>query len=178
MFKKQNFPHNLNMKSGRFLKIKKTHWLWTCAITFFLSFVALTIYFCVELHHPEMWFFAFCALLGLFQLTKSGLFHLDSTFYGGTLLSLVGASGFVFTFTNTTHFSCCYILGSFSLASFVTFVLYKQKFQLIFSYSLFFVDILTYILLKNLITLPIFIAFLVSFLVLLIVEVGLYFKRG
>lgn len=164
------------MKS-RLFGIKKTIWLWFSSITLFLLFVATSLYCTLALKLPQLWFYCFCACFGLHQFFKSVLFRLDSCFYGGLVLIFVSIAGFVNFLAWQSNYFCCLILSAFVLASLVTFFVYKQKFHLIFSYSLFFADIFTYIFLKNLITLPIFIAFLVPFLVLLIVEVALYIKR-
>ena len=162
---------------GRIFGIKKSFFLWVSAIILFLLFLTLDIVLALFLKIPVLWFYSFCLCLGIYELIKSILFRLDSAVYSGSLLSLIGTSGFVFWLTNTSHFALVYILVAFSLSSFITFILCKQTFHLILSYSLFFVSAYSYILIKSLISLPIFIAFICSFLVLLFMEIIFYIKR-
>ena len=163
---------------GRIFGIKKSIMLWTCAITLFFAFVGATTASTILLKIPDLWFYNFCICLGLFETIKSTFFNLDSSLYFGSLLQSIGSVGYVFWTTNTNLFAPAYILLAFSVASFVTFVFCGQRFQLIISFSLFFVTTYTFLFIKTLITWPIFIAFVGGFLLLLILELIIYIKRG
>ncbi|MDE6583179.1 MAG: hypothetical protein K2K31_00820, partial [Clostridia bacterium] len=59
------------------------------------------------------------------------MFRLDSAFYFGILLILIGISGYLYVFTPTRHYASVYILSSFALTSVLTFCITKQRFHLI-----------------------------------------------
>ncbi len=134
----------------------------------FLSFVFVSIF---VLKSPSLWFYAFCVFIGGFELFKAVLFRFDSCVYLGTLLVSIGVFGFIFTGTHTEVYAGFFVALAFILASIFTFVFCGQRFHLILAYSIFFVSLYTLLLIKNLINTPILIAFLVPFLVLLIVEI-------
>jgi len=162
---------------SRIFGIKKSILLWISAITLFLLFVAsttLTLYF---LKIPDLWFYNFCFCIGIYQTIKSKFFNLDSSFYLGCNLANISAAGFIFWLTDTISFAPAYILLSFALASLLTLCVSGQKFHLVIFFSLIFVTLYTYLLIKKLITLPIFIAFTIGFLVLLILELIIFIKR-
>lgn len=162
---------------GRLGDIKKTNilrFLLFLLTSIFITFLFLNIFI---IPIKTLWFYAFCLCVGIFEMAKSRLFKLDSSFYFGSLLFFSGASCFIFTFTNTSNFWYLYLLFSFFLASFFTFIVTGQKFHLVFDYSLLFVIIFSTFFTFSLITLPYFIAFLLSFLVLFILIMVLNFKR-
>ena len=162
---------------GRINGIKKTYilrFLSVALILLFIGFIFLNIF---VLPFPTFWFFAFSFLLGIFEVSKSRLFKLDSGFYLGSLLIFIGISGFIFTLTKTNEFWYLYLMFDFFLSSFLTFLVCGQYFHLIFDFSLLFVLIFTTLYTFSFITLPIFIAFLLSFLLLFILIILLNFKR-
>ncbi len=159
------------MANGKFLGIKKTYILRTIAIACFLGFLSFVFISIFLFKSPTLWFYAFCVFVGLFELLKAFLFKFDSSVYLGTLLLCIGISGFIFTYTNTEPYSAFYIAISFILASIFTFIFCGQRFHLIIAFSIFFVSIYAILYVINLINLPILIAFLVPFLLLLIVEI-------
>ena len=162
---------------GRINGIKKTYilrFLSVALILLFIGFIFLNIF---VLPFPTLWFFAFSFLLGIFEVSKSRLFKLDSGFYLGSLLIFIGISGFIFTLTKTNEFWYLYLMFDFFLSSFLTFLVCGQYFHLIFDFSLLFVLIFTTLYTFSFITLPIFIAFLLSFLLLFILIILLNFKR-
>ena len=142
------------MANGKFLGIKKTYILRTIAIACFLGFLSFVFISIFLFKSPTLWFYAFCVFVGLFELLKAFLFKFDSSVYLGTLL-----------------LSAFYIAISFILASIFTFIFCGQRFHLIIAFSIFFVSIYAILYVINLINLPILIAFLVPFLLLLIVEI-------
>lgn len=162
---------------GRLFRIKKSIILRWLAVLFSLIFATLVYLSISVFQKPELWFFSFCLCLGLFEIAKSFMFNLDSAFYFGILMTFLGIAGYVFIFTDTAYYVSVFILSAISLASLFTYSVTNQKFHLIIAFSLFFVDIYTFLYLKNLITLPIFIAFIVGFLLLLIVAIILSFFR-
>lgn len=163
--------------TGRIFRIKKSTIMKAFALLFFLCFLGFIFLSYFVFKKPDLWFYSFCLFLGLFQILKSKLFKYDSSFYLGTLLNGIGISGFVYIFTNTIDFAVFYILLSFVLASVLTYIFCGQRFHLIIAYSLSFAGLYGFLFTKNLITLPVFIAFLTPFLVLLIVEVIFSIKR-
>ena len=154
---------------GRIGNLKKSlflNYLLIFSILLFLGAIVLNIVIFKDF--PALWFYAFCLILGIFELFKSRFFKLDSIFYLGNVVTLIGISGIIFLFTQTQAYSHIYILSSFLLSSFLTFIVCGQKFHLVIAYSLFFVLVFALIYTFSIISLPIFIAILCSFLVLLI----------
>ena len=156
---------------SRVFGIKKSLLLKTFAVFLFLLFAISTFFSIYSLKLPSLWFYNFCICVGFFQLAKGFLFNFDSTLYIGFLLTFVGAVGVIFSLTQTANFAIFYILIALSTASVFTFIYAGQKFHLIFAYSLIFVNIFSFLLVKKFITLPIFIAFISLFLVLLVVGI-------
>lgn len=156
---------------GRVFGIKKSLLLKITAIFLFLCFAVATFFAFYSLKIPDLWFYNFCISLGLFQIVKGFFFKLDSALYIGFLLLFIGLAGYLFWFTETRNYAPFFISLAFILASIFTFIFTGQNFHLIFAYSLIFVTIFALLLIKNFITLPIFIAFISLFLVLLVVEI-------
>lgn len=79
---------------------------------------------------PKLWFFFFCIYVGNYLLTKSYLYKMDSMCYLGFLLVILGSlylSNSFFAFADNPIL----IMGSFAIASLLTFCIFKQKFHLI-----------------------------------------------
>lgn len=159
------------MTNGRVFGIKKSLILKGSALLYFWGFLAYLFVSIFVLKNPELWFFGFCIFIGAYELCKSMLFRFDSSLYLGTLLSSIGTVGFIFHYTNTSNFAFFYISMAFMLASIITFLFSGQKFHLIIVFSLFFVTLYSLLYVKNLITSSILIAFLMPFLLLLILEI-------
>lgn len=157
--------------NGRFMGIKKSFFLKFMAFFIFTIFAILTFFIVYYYKIYDIWFYNFCLFLGLMLLIKSKFFRLDSSLYMSLVLVFIGISGYLFSFLNCFKFAGYFICLSFVLASIMTFIKTKQRFHLELSYSISFITIFSYILTKNLITLPIFIAFVSPFLVLLSVEI-------
>lgn len=162
---------------GRVNGVKKTFLLRFFAIFFSLAFVSLATLSFFVFKIPDLWFFSFCICLGLYEIIKSTFFKLDSAFYLGNLLFFIGLSGFIFLFTKTSIFSSVFILSSFTFASLLTFLCCGQRFHLIIAFSTTFIGFYSYLLIKNLITPVIFIAFIVAFLLLLLIGTIIEIKR-
>ena len=162
---------------GRILGIKKTLFLRGFAVFATLCFVALCLLSVYVFKIPDLWFYGFCLCLGSFEILKSMLFKLDSSFYLGTLVEGIGVVGFIFCFLHTPHLAPFYILLAFISASLLTSLFCGQRFHLIIAFSLSFVGLYAYLLTKSFITPPIFIAFVTAFLVLFILEILLSIKR-
>ena len=168
---------NINYMRGRILGVKKTYILRFLIVALFLLFTIFVFLNIFVIPYRTLWFYAFSFLLGIYEVSKSRLFKLDSGFYLGSLLIFIGISGFVFTLTKTDSYWCLYLLADFFIASFLTFLVCGQYFHLIFDFSLLFIIIFTSFYTFSLITLPIFIAFLVAFLVLFILIITFNFKH-
>lgn len=163
--------------SGRIFGIKKSFLLKVFAILAICSFIALTVLSVLVFKIPELWFYSFCLCFGIFEVVKSFFFKLDSSFYLGNLAFYIGIFGYIFIFTNQTKYAPIFILSAFIISSLLMFLIYKQRFHLILFFSLIFVTVYSYLLINSLITTPIFIAFVVTFLVLLVVTIIIELKR-
>ena len=162
---------------GRLFGVKKSYILRAVIILMLLSTIASSLACILVLKIYDLWFFNICLALGIFQMTKAMLFKLDSCLYLGSLLILIGTSGYVFWLTKTLDYAIFYISLAFAISSIFTFIKCGQKFHLVFAFSTIFVTLFGLLVKKNLITLPIFIAFVGSFLLLLILEITIFFKR-
>ena len=161
---------------GRWFKIKKTILLRLLAGFLLIVFITLTTISIVVFKIPDLWFFSFCLCVGVLELLESFMFHFDSAFYFGSLLSLIGAFGYVFAFLSLRSYAVFFVSLAFVLASLFTALRYGQKFHLIIAYSITFPTIYGFLFAKNLITLPIFIAFSGGYLLLLILDIIFYLK--
>ena len=157
--------------NGNFLGIKKTLILTVSALLFSWAFLAFLFICIFLLKNPILWFFGFCLFLGTFEIIKSLMFKLDSSLYIGTLTTSIGTAGFIFIYTNTSNFAGYYIALCFIIASIITYIFCKQKFHLIITFCILYFSIYSILLTKNLISTPIFIAFIIPFLLLLILEI-------
>ena len=162
--------HNIFM-TGRICGIKKSLLLRAFAILAVLSFVAYVFLSIFWLKDATLWFFGFCLFVGSFELVKSFLFRFDSCIYIGTLLVCIGIFGYVFSFNGTAAFAGFYVSLAFMLASVVTYFFTGQKFHLVLMFSILFVSLYCLLYVKNLISAPVLVAFLLSFLLLLILEI-------
>ena len=153
---------------GRLFSIKKTTILRSSFILLFLLYIVIFILSLTIVKIPNLWFFAFCFFVGLQLMIKSFLFKLDSSCYFGVTLFLVGIFYFHSIYFNIVNFYSVFIELSFSISSFVVYVIFKQPFQFFISLSLFFVAIITLIFILNLISLWIFLAFILVIVLLLV----------
>ncbi len=166
------------MVRGKIIGLKKTWLLRFIALLCLMLFVGLVCVCVLQLKIPNLWFYSFCISIGIYELARGFLFRFDSSIYFGSLLSNIGISGFLFYLLKLRYFTVLFISLSFILASLFTFCICKQKFHLVLSFSLSFVTIYGFLLLKTLISTPIFIAFVVPFLLQLIVSIILNLKKG
>lgn len=153
---------------GRILSIKKTTILrlsFILNLLLFLTASVLTIFF---YKIENFWFFAFCFFMGMFLITKSFLFKLDSACYFGAILLLIGFFYPFCQYFGILHFQSLFVLLSFAFASFATGVLFHQPFQIAICLSLIFATITTLLYLLNLISIPFFVAFIIVNVLLLI----------
>ncbi len=162
--------HNLFM-NGRVFGIRKSNILKAITLLLLLLFAAYVVASIFLFKNSSLWFYAFCIFLGSYEAVKSFLFKYDSCLYIGSLFLAVGVVGFVFSYTNTSNFAAFFIALAFIAASVSTYIFTGQSFHLVIAFSIFFVGIYCFLYIKNLITTPILIAFLVPFLVLLILEI-------
>ena len=153
---------------GRLFSIKKTTILrLSFIINFILYFSSLVFSFTI-LKVDNLWFFSFCVFMGLELLIKSALFKHDSSCYFGISLFFIGFFYFYCYFLQILNIYIVFLLISFSFASFSTYSLFRQPFQLYGSLSLFFASISTFIYIINVISFSIFLALLGMNVLLLI----------
>ena len=157
--------------NGRFMGIKKSIILHVTALIMFFSFIAFLFLSIFIFKKSELWFFFFCIFTGIFELVRGFLFRIDNSTYLGLTLSSIGAVGLVAFLTNSVEYLSLLIPSCFCFSSVSTYIIYKQKFHLILAFSICFVTIYGFLLLKKLITFNIFIAFTVTFLILLVIAV-------
>lgn len=156
---------------GRIFGIKKNIVLLAVAISMFFCFIIMFFLSIFLFKIPSLWFFSFCTCVGIYELTKSFLFKIDSSLYFGFLLCSVSSAGFFCLFSQNTSYFSVLILSCFCLSSIVTFLFFRQRFHLILAFSINYYALYNFLLIKNVISFQIFIAFTVPFLVLLVVSV-------
>lgn len=164
--------------NGRVFGLKKTWLLRGFAVLCLLVFMGFVCFCVLYLKIPNLWFYSFCLCVGAYELAKGVMFKFDSAFYFGILLLNIGISGFNFYLLDLRSYAVFFIALAFILASISTFLVYHQKFHLILAYSLTFLTLYGFLLRKNLITTPIFIAFVVYFLLQLVISIILNIKKG
>ncbi len=158
--------------------MKKTWLLRGVALLCLCLFVFLVCESVLILQLPHLWFYSFCLCVGIYELCKGFFFRFDSALYFGTLMLGIGSSGYLFFLLDLMQYGVFFIGLAFIFASLNTFFFCHQKFHLIIAYSISFVTLYGFLLVKNLITTPIFIAFVVMFLVQLTVSIILNIKKG
>lgn len=156
---------------GRLLGIKKSIILTFTAIFMLFSFITLSVLSFTTFKKPELWFYSFCLCVGLYEETKSLTLKIDSSCFIGTLLLWIGTVGFLTSYLPIKEFLPLLMTFSVAAASLTTFVFYKQKYHIIFAFMIMFVSFYWFLLIKKLISLNIFIAFVTSFLLLFIVMI-------
>lgn len=161
---------------GRLNGIKKTYILRIVAIIMFLGFVATIFLDAFFFKSPKIWFYSFFIVIGIYHISKGILFCLDSSFYFGSLFSCLGSFGIIYTLTSMKEIWLLVSL-SFLISSLLTFTKFYENYHLVIAYSIIFANIYLICLTKNLISLPVFIAFVVPFLLLLILIGFINLKR-
>ena len=148
--------------------IKKTTLLRLSFILAFLSYTVSVILSLTIFKIDNLWFFSFCFFVGFVLITKAFLFHLDSSCFFGTVLFFVGFFYFYCMFFGIYFVYPVFLILAFSIASFITFDIFYQPFQLILALSLFFTSLATFIFILKIISLKIFLAILFAIVLLLI----------
>lgn len=163
--------------NGKVFFLKKSVFLVLVAISVTISFFVATFLTIHFYSIYDLWFYNFCLSLGLYEIVRSWLFRLDNALYLGSLLMYIGIFGYVFWFSNTVEYAVFYIALTFILSSLNLVVFFKQNFHLILAFIIMYVTVFGILTKISLITPPIFIAFVVPFLLLLILELLLLTKR-
>lgn len=153
---------------GRILGIKKTSiltfvFVLSCAITIALSLLTIFLY-----KNYYLWFFIFCLSFGFFELIKGLLFKFDSAFYFGILLLSIGGVGLWTNLSGKTYFQSVSYILCFAMASYFTFALFNQKFQLYLSLLLYFACILWFLVKINILSWGIFLAIMLAIVLIFI----------
>ena len=157
------------MKS-RFLGIKKSTWLKVSLFFNMFLFVLSSTLFLLFLEDKNLWFYSFCLFTGLYLISKSMLFKFDSACYFGTLLTAIGFSYFYLSIIGMLKFFPVFLLISFAIASLSTYIFFFQSFHIFLAFSLLFSAVGSFLLILNLITIWIFVAFIVASMLLLVVR--------
>lgn len=139
--------------------IKKTLFLRISFAIYSLLFI-LSLYFIFsKLKSYDLWFYSFCFYVGIYQLTKAMLLVQDSSCYIGGFLLTIGLSGFGMFYFRLYNIWYLFLILSFFIASFFTFIRFKYKSHLTISIYLLIELILSYFLQISALSLTIFIAF-------------------
>ena len=156
---------------GRVFGMKKSIVLLAVAISMFFCFITMLFLSIFLFKIPSLWFFSFCACVGLYELTKSFLFRIDSSLYLGSLLTSIAFVGFFCLFSSNMTYFPVLIPACFCFSSITVFLFFKQRFHLILAFSISYFALYGFLLIKKIISFQIFIDFTLPFLVLLIVIV-------
>ena len=156
---------------GRVLTIKKSIVLYTFAVMMLLCFITISILAFTVFRRPVLWFFSFCLCAGAYDLLRGFLLNIDNSVYLGNLLINTGSVGILTAFINLKAYTPLLFAIGFALASLIMYIVYRQSFHMILAFSIIFVASYGFLLIKSLISFQIFIAFVVVFLVLLIVSI-------
>ena len=162
---------------GRILGIKKSTILWCSFIFAWLNIIVFSLLTILLYQNYFMWFFILCLFLGIHILIKSILFHLDSSFYFGLVLLFISIVGIVTIYTKYHLLDESLYLYAFALASLFTSIKYSQKYQVFLFFNLIFVATIILFFKLHLIPFPIFLALLIGFVLLFVVENMLFFIK-
>lgn len=152
---------------GRILRVKKTTLLIISVALCLSAIIGLGVTSWCNGYKNE-WFFIFCAFVGVHFLFRAYLMRVDSNFYLGIVMFLVGVSYFYCEMAGVLKIYPSFILLAFAFASFFTYFAYKQPFQFIIFLSLIFATFGLAFYLLNLLSLYIFLAFLLLSVLLLV----------
>jgi len=140
------------VEKGRLFNIKKENLLRLSAVINFLLcafFILLsTLYF----KRYDVWFYIFSTFVGLYLLSKSYLYKIDSSCYFGSLLLFIGIFG-VFIKIYSLDFDKVYFLIATALASIFVFLFFKQTFHLLLAFMFTYESINLYLFLAKIINL-------------------------
>ena len=116
---------------GRVFGMKKSIVLLAVAISMFFCFITMLFLSIFLFKLPSLWFFSFCACVGIYELTKSVLFNIDSSLYLGSLLTSIAFVGFFCLFSSNMTYFPVLIPACFCFSSITVFLFFKQRFHLI-----------------------------------------------
>ncbi len=153
---------------GRIFTIKKTTILRLSFIVNLLFFIASSLISFLVIKDYNLCFFMFCFFIGFHLIIKSILFKFDSSFYFGALLLFIGIFYVYCLLLNILPYYSLFVVLSFSLSSYLTGYVYKQIYHYYLSFSLFFVNIGLLLYLINLISVWIFLAIILTVVILLL----------
>lgn len=156
--------------TGRIFSIKKSTWLIVSLLINSFLYLGISIPFVVIYKDYNSIFFIFCLVTGFHQVFKSVLFKLDSSCFFGFVLFLVGFFYFYCLFFSLIWLYPSFLVLSFAIASLITGYFYKQSFHIFLALSLYFVGLGLLLFLFNLISLWIFLAILLSGVLLLVIR--------
>ena len=155
---------------GKIFDIKKTTILrlsFIVNILFALLGAVLAIFLT---SFSDLYFYIFCFFISLYLLTKSALFKINSACYFGNILLFISIFYFYCLILNLFYFYAFYLILSFAIASFVTHCIFDESYHLFLSISILFADFGLMLFLIKLISLPIFLAFILASVLLLIIR--------
>ena len=143
------------MQFGRVGKARKTKLLHLSAILCFVLAMFFILISFLYFKRYDLWFYLFSLFVGAYLLSKFLLFHLDSSCYFGSLLFFIGVTGILRNLLGLDYFSVL-VFFSFALASFLTFLFFRQNFHLFIGNILTYEGIILYLFLVNIINFNVF----------------------
>ena len=148
---------------GRIFGVKKINILRASCIVNFSFFVTSIFLSIFVLKVPKYWFDFFMIFVGMYLLTKSYLYKMDSNCYLGFLLLFLGALLFTNTYFNLDYVFIAIVL-SFAVASILTYLFFKQKFHLVYGINFLFWCLDYYLFRQNYLNIYIFFVLIAIFI--------------
>lgn len=112
---------------GRIFNIKKSSILKITFVLAFILFCLSTIFFIFFSDTKDFWFFAFLIEIGVCVWLRGTFFDIDSSFYFGLLMTIIGSFYFYCFYFKILNFFSSFILLSLSFSSLLTFAKYKNN---------------------------------------------------
>lgn len=153
---------------GRIFSVKKTTLLALSFAVCLWSFVAISLVLVLDKRRYDDCFFVFCTFVGLHFMFRAFLMKIDSTCYLGVTIFLVGVLYFYAQYMQILSLYPALILLAFAFGSYFTYVRYHQPFQFTMFLSLIFATFSLAFYILNVISLYIFLAFLLLCVLLLL----------
>lgn len=153
---------------GRIFQVKKTTTILLSFIICLIAIISFGLVSILEFNRYNDWFFIFCLFVGLHFLFRASLMNVDSAYYLGFTMFLVGSLYFYSILMNVVDIYPAFIVLSFAFGSLFTYLRYKQPFQLILALSLIFVTFGLTFYLINCISIYFFLAILIFSVLLLL----------
>lgn len=125
-------------KSNKIKRSKALIFLALILITIYFLILGLSLIFNGNLH--KIWFSVAIIFIGIYLVTKSIFFHLDSAMYFGLTCLFLGVLSSILFFVEYIYVLESYILA-FALVNLIVYFIFRQNFYII-SFALLFVEVL------------------------------------